>query len=47
LSRIWLRAHRGELNEDPITFAMRDPLSYAVGAASILAIGASVLGIGF
>ena len=46
LSRLWLRAHRGELHEDPITLAIRDPVSYAVGAASALAIGASVTGIG-
>ena len=47
LSRLWLKAHRGDLYEDPITLALRDPVSYAVGAASILAVAASVLGIGF
>ena len=47
LSRLWLRAHRGELHEDPITLAIRDPVSYAVGAASGLAIAASVMGIGW
>jgi hypothetical protein len=46
MSHIWLRAHRGELNEDPVTFAIRDRLSYAVGAAAALAIAASILGIG-
>ena len=46
LSRLWLKAHRGELYEDPITLAIRDPVSYAVGAASSLAIAASVFGIG-
>ena len=46
LSRLWLKAHRGNLHEDPITLAIRDPVSYAVGAASGLAIAASVLGIG-
>lgn len=33
-SRVWLKAHRGELNEDPVTHAMRDPVSYLVGAAA-------------
>ena len=47
MSHIWLKAHRGELNEDPVTFAIRDRLSYAVGAAALLAIVASLLGIGF
>jgi len=33
--RIWLKAHRGELDSDPITVAIRDPLSYGVAAASV------------
>ena len=32
ISRIWLLAHRGEVNEDPIVFAMKDKLSYVIGA---------------
>ena len=31
ISRIWLLAHRGEVNEDPIVFAMKDKLSYVIG----------------
>jgi hypothetical protein len=31
ISRIWLLAHRGQLNEDPIVFAMTDKLSYVIG----------------
>ena len=38
LMRVWLRAGRGELNEDPITLAMRDPMSYEVGLASLACI---------
>lgn len=30
--RIWLLAHRGELDADPVTFAVRDPISLAFGA---------------
>ena len=33
LSRTWLLAHRGELKEDPVTLAIRDPVSYGVAAA--------------
>ncbi|CAH0351375.1 UbiA family prenyltransferase [Sphingobium sp. CECT 9361] len=29
LMRIWLRAHRGTLNDDPVIFAIRDPGSWA------------------
>jgi 4-hydroxybenzoate polyprenyltransferase/phosphoserine phosphatase len=32
LCRIWLLAHRGELHEDAIVFALRDPLTYALSA---------------
>lgn len=32
ITRIWLLAHRGKMDDDPILFAIRDPLSYALGA---------------
>jgi 4-hydroxybenzoate polyprenyltransferase len=42
LSRVWLLAARGELNEDPVVFALTDPMSLLIGAAvaavSLLAI---------
>ena len=38
MSRVWLLAHRGALHEDPVLFALRDPQSYAVGAAILLVI---------
>jgi 4-hydroxybenzoate polyprenyltransferase len=33
LNRVWLLASRGQLDEDPVVFAMRDGMSLAVGAA--------------
>lgn len=33
--RIWLKAHRGELNEDPVILAMCDPVSYCVAAVGL------------
>jgi hypothetical protein len=36
-------AHRGELKEDPVTLAIRDRVSYAVGFVSALVIAASML----
>jgi len=38
VTRLWLRAHRGELAEDPIVLAMKDPVSYCVGAGAALLI---------
>ena len=41
ITRLWLLAHRGTLGEDPLSFALRDPTSYAVGAATLLALAAA------
>ena len=38
LMRMWLRAHRGRLDTDPVLFAATDPASYAAGAL-LVAIG--------
>jgi 4-hydroxybenzoate polyprenyltransferase/phosphoserine phosphatase len=43
LSRNWLLAHRGELKEDPVTLAIRDPVSYGVAVASAAVIAASMI----
>ncbi|MDZ4761016.1 MAG: UbiA family prenyltransferase [Alphaproteobacteria bacterium] len=32
LMRVWLLANRAQLDDDPVTFAIRDPLSLALGA---------------
>jgi 4-hydroxybenzoate polyprenyltransferase/phosphoserine phosphatase len=36
VSRVWLLAHRGLVNEDPLVFALRDKVSYAVGVVAVL-----------
>lgn len=33
VSRIWLLAHRGQLDDDPVSFALRDKVSLVLGAA--------------
>jgi hypothetical protein len=33
LSRVWLLASRGELDEDPVIFAVTDKLSLLIGVA--------------
>jgi hypothetical protein len=33
LCRIWLLASRGELDEDPLVFALSDRMSLAIGIA--------------
>jgi 4-hydroxybenzoate polyprenyltransferase len=36
VSRLWLLAHRGDLNEDPIVFAVHDEISYLIGSLVIV-----------
>jgi 4-hydroxybenzoate polyprenyltransferase len=31
ISRAWLIAHRGRMHDDPIVFALKDPVSWAIG----------------
>jgi 4-hydroxybenzoate polyprenyltransferase/phosphoserine phosphatase len=38
ISRTWLIAHRGQMHEDPIVFALKDPVSYLVGALTLLVV---------
>ncbi|WP_157289008.1 UbiA family prenyltransferase [Devosia marina] len=42
-SRIWLLSHRGELNDDPVTFALRDRSSLMIGAIAATAFVVSVI----
>jgi 4-hydroxybenzoate polyprenyltransferase len=35
MSRVWFIAHRGELHEDPLLFALHDPTSYATGVVVV------------
>ena len=31
VGRIWLLAHRGQMNDDPVSFALRDNVSLGLG----------------
>jgi 4-hydroxybenzoate polyprenyltransferase len=41
VSRIWLLAHRGEIPDEPIVFALKDKASYAAGLAAGLIVWAA------
>jgi hypothetical protein len=41
-SRLWILAGRGELNEDPVVFAIRDRRSYITGALLVLVVAAAI-----
>jgi len=42
IMRIWLLAHRGDLDDDPVAFAVRDRMSYALGAGLAAAFALAV-----
>ncbi|MFZ4603664.1 MAG: UbiA family prenyltransferase [Caulobacterales bacterium] len=42
MMRIWLLAHRGELDDDPVAFAVRDRWSYLLGLGLALGFGLAV-----
>jgi len=46
ISRMWLKAHRGELHDDPITLALRDHGSYAVAAIAAIILIISMVRLG-
>ena len=45
ISRIWLLAHRGQMHEDPVVFALRDRVSYVVGACVALVLFVASTGV--
>lgn len=44
LSRMWLKVGRGEMHDDPIVFALRDPASWAVVLGAAACFAAAALG---
>jgi 4-hydroxybenzoate polyprenyltransferase/phosphoserine phosphatase len=35
ISRVWLIAHRGQMHDDPIVFALKDRVSYLIGVCTL------------
>lgn len=42
LMRVWLLANRAELDDDPVSFAVKDPISLVLGASVVIAFAAGV-----
>lgn len=36
MSRVWLKAHRGEMEDDPVLFALKDLASYVVVGLALI-----------
>lgn len=44
LMRVWLLANRGELDDDPVVFALKDNLSIALGVVVVISFALAALG---
>ncbi len=42
VSRIWMKTHRGRMNEDPVLFALRDRVSLATGVLAAVVLGLAI-----
>ena len=36
ISRMWLLAHRRQMHDDPVVFALKDPASYVIAALALV-----------
>jgi len=36
VSRVWMKAQRGEMHDDPVVFALKDKISLAIGVLAVL-----------
>jgi 4-hydroxybenzoate polyprenyltransferase len=43
VGRIWLLAHRGQMTDDPVVFALKDKISLVLGATAVLSFLAAML----
>jgi 4-hydroxybenzoate polyprenyltransferase len=43
ITRIWLKSHRGKLDDDPVVFALKDPPSWSLGALVVLSFALAIL----
>ena len=45
ISWIWMRAHRGEMHDDPVVFAVKDRVSLAAGVLFGAILLAGIIGL--
>jgi len=42
ISRVWMKSHRGTMNEDPVVYALKDPVSLCVGVLAALTVSLAI-----
>ena len=42
ISRVWMQAHRGVMNDDPVVFALKDPISLGIGVLAAFTVAVAI-----
>lgn len=42
ISRVWMKAHRGTMHDDPVVFALKDRISLAIGLLGAITVAAAI-----
>jgi 4-hydroxybenzoate polyprenyltransferase len=42
ISRVWMKAHRGTMHDDPVVFALKDRVSLAIGLLGAITVAAAI-----
>jgi hypothetical protein len=42
ISRVWMKAQRGEMHDDPVVFALKDRVSLVLGLLAVVAVGIAI-----
>jgi 4-hydroxybenzoate polyprenyltransferase/phosphoserine phosphatase len=42
ISRVWMKAQRGEMHDDPVVFALKDRISVAVGVLAVVTVALAI-----
>ena len=42
ISRVWMKAQRGTMHDDPVVFALKDRASLVLGLLAVLSVAAAI-----
>jgi len=42
ISRVWMKAQRGSMHDDPVVFALKDPVSLVIGVLAVITVAAAI-----
>jgi 4-hydroxybenzoate polyprenyltransferase len=42
VSRVWMKTQRGTMHDDPVVFALKDPVSLVIGLLAVITVAAAI-----